>query len=265
MTTPSTALRDSVDRELRDKLRPTAYSRIEQLTLACRMLAAEGHWANGLAGQITARGDEPDTYLTLRFGLGADEATPSSFIATDGDLRALDGVSLPNPATRFHLWVYKHHPEVQSIVHTHPEGVSALGMVGRTIEISHMDATPFYENCAHLPEWPGLPITDDEGRIISKALGTKSALLLAHHGLLTAGKTIAEAAVLALWMEQAAQVQLKASAVGTIRTVPPELARESRDFLLKPEITDLTFQYFARRALRADPSCLDQTPTENRS
>lgn len=256
MASNSNALRERVDREMQEKLRPTAYSRIEQLTLACRMLAADGHWANGLAGQITARGDAPDTYITLRFGLGADEATPDSFIVTDGDLRALDGEAMPNPATRFHLWVYKQKPKIQAIVHTHPQGVSALGMIGRTIEISHMDATPFYDNCAYLPEWPGLPITDDEGRVISEALGDKLTLMLAHHGLLTAGQTIAEAAVLALWMEQVAQVQLKASAVGTIRSVPPELARESRDFLLKPEITDLTFQYFARRALRADPNCL---------
>jgi hypothetical protein len=27
---------------------------------------------------------------------------------------------------------------VRSIVHTHPEGVSALAMIGRTIEIAHM-------------------------------------------------------------------------------------------------------------------------------
>ena len=253
-------IRTRVDRELRDKLQPTTYTVREQLALACRMLAAEGHWANGLAGQITARGETPGTFLTLSFGVGADEATPGSFIATDDDLRPLDGVSLPNPATRFHLWVYKHHPDVQSIVHTHPQGVSALSMIGRTIEISHMDATPFFENCAHLPEWPGLPISDDEGRIISDALGSNRALLLAHHGLLTAGRTVAEAAVLALWMEQAAQVQLKAAAAGTIRPVPPELARESRDFLLKPEITDLTFQYFARRVLRADPGCLQANP-----
>ncbi|MEO9101765.1 MAG: aldolase [Rhodoferax sp.] len=256
MASNNNALRERVDREMREKLRPTAYSRIEQLTLACRMLAADGHWANGLAGQITARGDAPDTYITLRFGLGADEATPESFIVTDGDLRALDGVAMPNPATRFHLWVYKQKPKIQAIVHTHPQGVSALGMIGRTIEISHMDATPFYDNCAYLPEWPGLPITDDEGRVISEALGDKLTLMLAHHGLLTAGRTVAEATVLALWMEQVAQVQLKAAAAGTIRSVPPELARESRDFLLKPEITDLTFQYFARRVLRADPNCL---------
>jgi L-fuculose-phosphate aldolase len=39
--------------------------------------------------------------------------------------------------------------------------------------------------------------------------------------------------------------------------VRAELAAESRDFLLKPEIIGLTFQYFARRVLRQDPACLD--------
>jgi L-fuculose-phosphate aldolase len=251
-----TSIRETVDRDLRERLKPSTHSRLEQLALACRMLAAEGHWTNGLAGQITARGEAPNTYLTLQFGIGADEATPGSFILTDEELRPLDGQSLPNPATRFHIWVYRHNPGIHAIVHTHPPGVSALSMIGRQLAISHMDATPFFDNCSYLPEWPGLPITDDEGRIISDALDGRNALLLAHHGLLTAGKTIAEATVLALWMEQAAQVQLKAAAAGEIRRVPDELARESRDFLLKPEIIDLTFQYFARRALRQDPHCL---------
>ena len=62
--------------------------------------------------------------------------------------------------------------------------------------------------------------------------------------------------MLALWMEQVAQAQVRAAAIGTIREVAPELAREARDFLLKPQITGLTFQYFARRALREDPNCL---------
>jgi L-fuculose-phosphate aldolase len=146
---------------------------------------------------------------------------------------------------------------VQSIVHTHPPAVSALSMTGQPLKVAHMDATPFHDNCAYLEDWPGLPIGDDEGEIIAGALGPRrKALLLAHHGLLTAGATIEEAAVLALWMEQAAQAQVRAAAVGPIREVRPELAAESRDFLLKPQITGLTFQYFARRVLRADPDCL---------
>lgn len=249
-------IKDSVFRDLQAKASTTAYSTVEQLTLACRMLATEGHWANGLAGQITARGEQPGTYYTLKFGIGADEATPASFILTDDDLRPLDGTSLPNPATRFHLWVYRAHPTVNCIVHTHPQAVSALAMTGQPLAIACMDATPFYENCGHLEEWPGLPIGNDEGRIISAALGDRKALLLAHHGLLTAGATVAEAATLAIWMEQAASAQLRAAAAGTIKPVPGELARESRDFLLKPQITDMTFQYFARRALRTAPDCL---------
>jgi L-fuculose-phosphate aldolase len=252
-------IKDAVDRELAAKARPAAWSRVEQLTLACRMLAAEGHWANGLAGQITARGEEPGTYYTLKFGIGADEAVPSSFILTDDELKALDGVSMPNPATRFHLWVYRANPSIQCIVHTHPAAVSALSIISQPLIVAGMDATPFYENCGFLEEWPGLPITNDEGRIISEALDGRKALLLAHHGLLTAGATIAEAAALAIWMEQAAAVQLRAAAAGTIKPVPGHLARESRDFLLKPQITDMTFQYFARRVLRGDPDCLAAT------
>ncbi len=249
-------LKESVYRDLDRKAVPTSYSTIEQLVLACRMLAAEGHWANGLAGQITARGERPGTYYTLKFGIGADEAVPQSFILTDDDLQPLDGDSLPNPATRFHLWVYRSNPGVNCIVHTHPAAVSALSIIGQPLVVAGMDATPFFENCGYLEEWPGLPITNDEGRIISEALAGRKALLLAHHGLLTAGVTVAEAASLAIWMEQAAGVQLRAAAAGTIRPVQAHLARESRDFLLRPQITDMTFQYFARRALRQDPTCL---------
>jgi L-fuculose-phosphate aldolase len=252
--------RQKVDRDIARKLQPDRRSLHEKLVLSCRMLGAEGHWHGGLAGQISARGEQPGTYWTLRFGIGADEATPGDLILVDDDLQPLDGDSLPNPATRFHLWVYRHRPDVQSIVHTHPAGVTALSMVGQPLAVAHMDATPFFDNCAYLGDWPGLPIADDEGAIISEALGSRKALLLAHHGLLTAGASIEEAAVLAIWLEQAAQAQLKAAAIGTIRPVRPELARESRDFLLKPEITGLTFQYFARRVLRQDPHCLAAAP-----
>lgn len=248
--------RQKVDQDLARRLRPDTRGLHEKLVLACRMLGAEGHWQGGLAGQISARGEQPGTYWTLRFGVGADEATPDDLILVDDDLQALDGQSLPNPATRFHLWVYRQRPDVRSIVHTHPPGVSALSMTGQPLAVAHMDATPFFDNCGYLRDWPGLPIADSEGEIIAQALGTKKALLLAHHGLLTAGAGVEEAAVLAIWMEHAAQSQLKAAALGPIRPVRPELARESRDFLLKPEITGLTFQYFARRALRQDPQCL---------
>src|SRR3546814_20797044 len=89
---------------------------------------------------------------------------------------------MANPAVLFHFWVYRRRPDVNCIVHTHPPYVSALSMTGRALSISHMDATPFADDCAFLAEWPGLPIADNEGDIISAALGARRTILLAHKG-----------------------------------------------------------------------------------
>src|SRR5690625_6636362 len=48
----------------------------EKLALTCRILFDGGH-DSGLAGQITARGNEPSTYYTQQLGLGFDEITRS--------------------------------------------------------------------------------------------------------------------------------------------------------------------------------------------
>lgn len=236
------------------------WSARDKLALACRMLAADGH-ESGVAGQITCRadesGDEPGSIWTLRFGLGFDEASTSAFIRVGQDLETLEGEGTPNPATRFHLWVYRERPDVTCIVHTHPPAISALSMLGEPLAVAHMDATVFHNDCAWLETWPGLPIADDEGRIISAALGNKHAILLAHHGQLAAGETIEQAAVLGLMMERVARTQLAARAVGPIKPIDPASAQVSHDFLHKPLIMNTTFAYYARRVLRSAPEVLD--------
>ena len=227
----------------------------EKLALACRMLAAEGH-DSGLAGQLTARAEKPGTYYMLRFGLGLDEATPDNLLLVDDDLNILDGDGMPNPSNRFHLWIYRAKPQVHSIIHTHPPYVSALSMIGVPLAVAHMDATLFHDDCAWLPEWPGTPIGDEEGRIISEAIGDKRSILLAHHGQLCAGSTIEEAAVMSLFIERAARLQLLAMSAGTIQAIDPGLAREAHDYRLKQRAIGATFFYYARRALRQDSACL---------
>ena len=112
--------------------------------------------------------------------------------------------------------------------------------------VAHMDAMMFYEDCAYLSEWPGIPHADEEGRIISTALGDQRAILLANHGLLTVGASVEEATYLAYFMERAARLQLDAEAVGPIEPVAPEHGRAAHDFLLKPEVVGATFAYLAR-------------------
>lgn len=229
---------------------PNNWTDLQKLSLSARILAHEGHFG-GLAGQLTARIGE-DRFLTLALGAEFDEAKPSDFVIVDDDLNVIEGNGIPNPATRFHLWIYREKPKTRAIVHTHPPATSALSMIGQPLIVAHMDMCMFQDQCAYLPDWPGLPIGDEEGVIISGALGDKKTILLANHGLLTTGETIEEAAYLAFFFERAAALQLSASAAGTMRPVDPDKAREARDFLLKPKIVEMTFEYLARKALKGD-------------
>ncbi len=227
----------------------------QKLALACRILASEGH-DSGLAGQATARGPKDGTYYMLRFGLGFDEITAENLLLVDDDLNVLEGDGMPNPSNRFHLWVYRARPHVKAIMHTHPPHVSALSMIGVPLAVSHMDTSLFHEDCAWLREWPGTPIGDEEGRIISDALGDKRAILLAHHGQLAACETLEEAAILAMFIERAAKLQLLAMSAGTILPVDPALAQEAHDYRLKPKAIAATFAYYSRRILSRDASVI---------
>jgi len=222
----------------------------DKLALTCRILFDGGH-DSGLAGQITARAEERGTYYTQRLGLGFDEITSSSLLKVDSDLNVIEGSGMANPANRFHSWIYGARPDANCIIHTHASASSTLAMLGVPLEIAQMDLCPLYEQVAFLKEWPGLPVGNEEGEIISAALKDKKAILLAHHGMLVAASTIEEACVLSLTFEKAAQMQLKAMAAGEIQTVPPELAREARDWMLNPKRMLFVFAYYARRALRA--------------
>ena len=226
--------KDRAAREMAEDLPAVKGSVAELLAHTCRILAAEGH-ESGLAGQITARGEKPGTFWTLQLGYGFDEASAERMVLVDDDLNPLTGGRV-NAGVRFHVWVYNSRPEVNAIVHTHPPYSSALALTGKPLKAAHMDSSMLYDNCAYLPEWPGLPVADDEGRIISAALGDKKTILLANHGLLTTGAYVEEAAYLAVFFERAARMELRALAAGGIKEPQPELLRESGEFLMQSSI-----------------------------
>lgn len=247
-------IHDRTRDDMRRHLAMPAWTDRQKLALTCRILADEGH-GSGLAGQVTARA-AAGGWLTLPLGVGFDEATAERFIRVDEELRVVEGDGMPNPAVRFHVWIYRARPDVRCIVHTHPPYASALSMVGRPLVVAHMDSAMFHDDCAYLAEWPGVPVADDEGRLIAGALGGKRTILLAHHGMLTTGPTVEEAAYLAVLLERAARLQARAEAIGAIRPIDPAHAKDAHDFLLKPEIVGATFAYFARQALARAPGCL---------
>jgi len=224
------------------------------LTRTAWILADEGH-ESGLAGQLTARGPDAGTFWTLPLGLAFDEAEEKSWLLIDDALRVLagegsHGVVEPNPATRFHLWVYRARSDVQAIVHTHSPAASALAAAEQPLVVAHMDATPLFDDMAFLPAWPGLPTADREGELIAGGLADKHAMLLAHHGLLAAGRSVQEAAFLAVFMERMARQQIDAAPLGGSKPIDAVEARRARDFLRTDKIMNLTFDAWARRAER---------------
>jgi L-fuculose-phosphate aldolase len=235
---------DRVNREMAADFPAADLPPRDALAGACRILAREGH-ESGLAGQVTARADS-GKWWTLQFGYGFEEATSERMVLVDEDLQPLTG-GRPNPGVRFHVWIYGERPDVNAIVHTHAPYASALAATGKPLRPLHMDSAMLH-GCAHLPEWPGVPVADDEGRIISGALGNAKCILLANHGLLTAGSSVEEATYLAVFFERAARMQLRAMAAGGFNEVAPALAEEARAFLLQPAIVRATFAYWLRRA-----------------
>ena len=235
---------ERVGREMEDDLPALKLSTPELLAACCRILGKENH-ESGLAGQVTARGDKPGTWWTLQFGYGFEEATAERMVLVDEDLKPLHG-GRPNPGVRFHVWIYRKRPDVQAIVHTHAPHASALASTGKPLKTIHMDSAMLH-GTAHLPEWPGVPVADDEGRIISSALSSSKSILLANHGLLTAGSSVEEATYLAVFFERAARMQLRAMAAGGFKEVKRELAEQAQAFLLQPSIVRGTFAYWLRR------------------
>ncbi|WP_406625281.1 aldolase [Acidovorax sp. SDU_ACID1] len=240
-----------MDRQFQD----SAYSLRQKLALTCRILFDNGH-DSGLAGQITGRTDVPGKFYTQQLGLGFDEITEDNLLLVDEDLNVLEGNGMPNPANRFHSWVYRARPEVNCIIHTHALHTAALGMLEQPLIVSHMDNCVLYDDVAFVAKWPGIPVGNEEGEFIAGALGSKHALLLSHHGLLIAGSTVEEACVLAIAFERAARMQLLASGAGTIQPIDPTLGAEAHDWVLRPKRNTIAFEYYARRSLK-DPRNAD--------
>jgi L-fuculose-phosphate aldolase len=247
---------ESAKTQMDAALTDTGWTVPQKLALTCRILFDAGH-DSGLAGQITCRGPSPGTYYTQQLGLGFDEIAASNLLLVDEDLNVLGaGKGMPNPANRFHSWIYRARPDVQCIVHTHPLHVAALSMLEKPLVVSHMDMCPLYDDCAFLQRWPGIPVGNEEGAIITQALGAKRSVLLAHHGQLCAGSTIEEACLLSILIERAARLQLLALAAGEIQPIPEALGREAHDWILTPKRNTTTFAYYARRALIKHGGCL---------
>jgi len=165
----------------------------------------------GSAGNVSVRapGDEAHFVITPS-SIAYDQLTADQVMVVDdeGDLLELDDEELeraPSFETPVHLAVYAARPDVHAIVHTHSRWASARAVARRTIPpvVDEMVVYLGGEVCLadHAPSG-----SDDLAENVVEALGPRSAVLLAAHGLLTTGKDLRKAYKNAELAEHVAQV-----------------------------------------------------------
>ena len=183
--------------------------RAEVLT-ACRVLTyfriVEGF------GHVSARVPGSDRILiTPRRALGL--VSEDELVELDADGRQVAGEGRPPLEVPMHLAVYRRRPEVMAIARGHPRNVAAYACAGAALQVAH----GFGANLgAEVPVFrePYLITAGDLADGVASALGGGEAVILQGNGMLAVGQTVPHACVQALFLEETAELQLRAQAAG---------------------------------------------------
>ena len=164
-------------------------------------------------GHVSARLPDADTFLfPTRASPALADAERLLVLDLDGNLR--EGSGEPNTEFWIHARIYAARPDVGAVAHVHAPACVALGQIGQPLEILHNSASVLAEGVS-LFERIGLIRTRELGDQVAVTLGQRRAKLLRGHGANVAEATVRRAAVVACFLEEAADVQLRAlAAVG---------------------------------------------------
>jgi L-fuculose-phosphate aldolase len=175
----------------------------------------------GTSGNISLRHDDgllitPTSvpYETMR----CDEIV---FLRLDRDP---EGGQRPSSEWRFHRDILKARGDVNAVVHAHPPFATILAIMGQDIPAIH-----YMIACAGGDTIPCAPYatfgTEELSRHAVTALQDRSACLLAHHGMIAVGPSLAKAMWLAVEVETLARQYHGCLQIGT----PPVLSKQEID------------------------------------
>lgn len=162
--------------------------------------------ADGLSiaksGNISVRCDKG--FLITPTGFAYDELEPDdlTYCSFNGDI--IEGEWAPSSEWPFHAAIYQAREDVQAIVHCHSPYATAIAATRRPIPAFHYMvavAGGSRIECADYATFGSAELSDNA----LAALGDRNACLLANHGQLATGATVAEAYKLAQVVESLAQ------------------------------------------------------------
>lgn len=231
-----------------------AEARIElaaALRLAARFDLHEGI-DNHFSLAVSAAGDR---FLVNPYGPHWDEIRASDLLLVDDAGRVLEG-SLPLDETAYHIHARLHLqvPQARCVLHTHMPYATALTSVdGGRIEPINQNALRFLDSVAYDDRYNGLVLDPEEGDRLCRAMGNKSVLFLANHGVIVTGATVAEAFDTLYFLERTCRNQILAMATGLpLKRVAASVAERTAARIAEPSHAASTHFAALRRLLDRD-------------
>lgn len=158
-----------------------------------------------------------DLMLLNPYPLHWTEITAGNLLLVDFQGNRLEG-SHEVEATALHIHgpLHRANPEgFRCLLHTHMPFATAVGCrQGGRLEMVHQTSTRFENDVVYLEDFNGLVLDHTEGGRIAGVMADKNVLFMANHGVITAGRTVAEAFDRLYFLERACQVQILAETGG---------------------------------------------------
>jgi L-ribulose-5-phosphate 4-epimerase len=156
------------------------------------------------------------------------DLTAETMVVLDPDGTVVEGSYSPSSDTASHLYVYRHRPDVNGVVHTHSRFATAFAAVGRSIPVyltAQADEFGGEIPCA------GFTLIGDEGigRLVVEGIGSSPAILLKNHGVFAVGPTAKAAVKAAIMTEDVAATVFAALQLGTPDVLPDDVVAKLHD------------------------------------
>ncbi len=226
---------------------------------ACYRLVAVFGWSDLVFTHITARVPGGDhAFLINPYGLTFDEVTASSLVKIDLHGNKLDDSPFRvNPAGfTIHSAIHEAREDAHCVLHTHTvNGCAVAAQESGVQPISQ--ASIFVLNSLAYHDYEGVALNDDEKPRLVADFGDKTYLMLRNHGLLTVGRTVADAFLSMYNFESACAIQVRAMAGGTLlRPIPEPIianAMHQARQVTQSEYGALAWPALLRKLERLDP------------
>jgi ribulose-5-phosphate 4-epimerase/fuculose-1-phosphate aldolase len=207
---------------------------------ACRILSRR-KLVEGF-GHVSARIPDSDLFLmTPRIGLALVKEDDLLTMNLNNEVVAGDQ---PMPSEIWlHTAIMKSKPRVNAITRIHARVANMFSVTDRKLEPVHNHGS-FFAGGVPVFTIPDLITTQKLGDQMAHALGDKPAILLRGNGQVTVGRTIPEVVMMAIYLEEAAQVLYGALQIGTPIPLTLEQSKQRQVEALPPVDLERAWNFF---------------------